>query len=176
MMSEQETSFFGAKIENMVRDAKTVADDLKFTNKIEDTINDLWGIIGIAMDSIVASCSKHESSDNENHFAPPSLDDHVDYEDDEPEVEGEIGEFSVDKLIAQSYTFGKSDEEIADDFRNDLKGTISHYAWLFVALGIALDHEGKREIVEVLKKKALELQVRTEEIKRRELKLNAKVV
>lgn len=175
-MSEQGTSFFGPKIENMVRDAKTVAEDLKFTSKIEDTINDLWGIIGIAMDSIVASCSKNESSEKENHFAPPSLDDHVDYEDDESEVEGEAGEFSVDKLIAQSYTFGKSDEEIADDFRNDLKGTISHYAWLFVALGIALDHEGKREIVEVLKKKALELQVRTEDIKRRELKLNAKGV
>lgn len=60
-MDEPGTSFFGPKIDGMVANAKEVAAIMNFTNKVEDTINDLWSIIGVSIDSVVESCNKHSS-------------------------------------------------------------------------------------------------------------------
>ena len=163
-MQESKKSFFGEKVDGMVRNAKTVADNLNSSNKVEDTISELWGIIGVSIDSVIASCNKEHGDDTEkdDHFAQPSIEEH---QEDLPEEPAEI---SVDDLIAESYTYGKSDEQIADEFRDDLRDTVRHYGWLLVALGIALDHEEKRQIVAILKEKTQELQKRAEILKIRE--------
>lgn len=168
-MQERKISFFGEKIDGMVLNAQEVAKNLNFSNKVEDTISELWGVIGVSIDSVIASCNKERDNDSEedDHFAKPTIEEHHEDASEEPT------EISVDDLIAESYTYGKSDEQIADEFRNDLRDTVRHYGWLLVALGIALDHGEKRQIVTILKEKTIELQKRAEALKIREM-ANAK--
>lgn len=163
-MQERKISFFGEKIDGMVLNAQEVANNLNFSNKVEDTISELWGVIGVSIDSVIASCNKEPEKETEedDHFSQPDI------EDLHEETHEEPAEISVDDLIAESYTYGKSDEQIADEFRNDLRDTVRHYGWLLVALGIALDHEEKRQIVAILKEKTQELQKRAEILKIRE--------
>lgn len=167
-MQERKVSFFGEKVDGMVKNAQEVASNLEFSNKVEDTINELWGVISLSINSVVTACDKElgkdidKDEDDIDSFSPYSPE--YSYEDipEEPE------EISIDQLIAQSNTYGKPAEQVANEFRDDLKDTIRHYAWLLVALGIALDHEEKREIIAILKGKSKELAIQAKELKIRE--------
>lgn len=141
----KDISFFGDKVTNMILNAQDIADKLNFKHKVEDTIEDLLTVIGIAFDSVIASCENNTIDDIESdHFSSPEL-------KTEPE------NISIDDLIAESYTYGKSDEQISKEFRTDLNDTVKNFAWLLVSIGIALDNEDKRDIVKFLKQKTIEL-------------------
>lgn len=173
-MAEHGTSFFGPKIDGMVANAKEVAATMNFTNKVEDTINDLWSIIGMSIDSVVESCNRHSENgnkaENSDHFMAPTINDHLEDTDDLSEPT----QLSVDDLIAESYTYGKTDEQIADEFLGDLRSTVKQYAWVLVAIGIALDHEEKKALTEILKIKSNQLQQMTKDLNEREIALNRK--
>lgn len=166
-MQENGTSFFGAKVDGMVKNAKEVSNGLNFTSRIEATVDDLWSVISIAINAVAESGENTQESDRDDHFTSPSIEDHSGDE----EKHEEISEISVDDLIAESYTHGKTDEEIAEEFKNDLKSTVRHFAWIFVSIGIALDHEEKTKLVETLKIQARLLANKARSIKEREDKL-----
>ena len=145
-------SLFGDKVRRMIQDAKDVSNSLKFTNKVTNTIDDLLAVINVSMESIKKSVEMG-SPKTINPFLEPFA----------PEIESiasEDDQINIDKLIADSYNYGKSDVEMADSFKKDLDETIRDFAWLFVAIGIALDNEDKKDIINILKVKAQEIQER----------------
>ena len=143
----------------MIVDAQTVADNLNFRSKIDGTIEDMLSVIGIALDSVIASCENHVESNEDDHFSKPELENHVESEPEQPK------NISVDDLIAESYTYGKSDEQVAEEFKSDLNDTVKNFAWLLVALGIAMDNEDKKQIVQLLKQKTIDLVQRERKLK-----------
>lgn len=151
-------SFFGSKVVEMIRDAQTVADGHNFTNKVNETIDDLISIVNISLEAVIASCENKLQENNTGsgfeHFESPTLEEHT---EEETQLSDNL---LVDGLLAESYTYGKSDEQIAGEFKGDLNKTIRDYAWIFVAIGIALDSQDKREIANVLTKKMIEIKKR----------------
>lgn len=132
---------FGEKVCGMIENAQIVADNLKFRSKVDQTVDDLISVVEIAMQSILHAT---ENKDGDDHFGQPEL----------PEEQSSM---SVDDLIAESYVYGKSDEEISGEFKKDLHATIKDFSWLLVSIGIALDNEDKIEITKMLKQKTIEL-------------------
>lgn len=141
----------------MIENAMAVAKSKNFTKRIEDVIGDLQNIVVVAMESVIFSAEAHaEDDDREGNGlpTPPKVEDSIDEAD-------HLTEMSVDDLIAESYTYGKTDEEISREFIDDLKTQIGSYAWLFVAIGIALDNEDKKDMVKILSNKMLELKAKS---------------
>lgn len=151
------------KLENTINKAKELARTMQFEDHVNGAIDDLNTILSLAMEALTDSFTEHlkkvepknepgnlEFSD---HFEEPTLESTIFSEEKSEEPD----EISVDDLIGASYSFGKTDEEKADEFVTDLKATVSHYAWLFVAIGMTMEAENKQEIVKILEQKAFSL-------------------
>ena len=150
----------GSRTNMLIQNAKAVAESHNFTHRVEEVISDLQNIISVSMESVIASAeAQRNEEENGDHFSanPPEIEQHLEQE----EPEGHFESISVDDLIAESYTYGKSDEQVAKEFIDDLKSHISSYAWLFVAIGIAIDNEDKRDMVKILSNKMNELKAKT---------------
>lgn len=161
-MEPNKMSFFGEKLDGLVDCAKGVAENLKFSDKIENTINELWEVINVFMNSTANVINE----DKDDHFSEPVL--------ETKETEHSFDNISIDDLIIESYSFGKTEEELFNEVAGELKATVRQYCWLLVALGIALDHEDKKQIVKSLKIKCDQLNERVKQLKLIEEKLMKK--
>ena len=152
-------SFFGEKLDNIILEAKNFAIDLKFKSRIDDSVIDLNKVISTAMDSVVNARGGNTAptgDDSSDHFTQPTLDSNIEELDafsTEDENEPDFSKIDVDDLISESYIHGKSNEQIANEFVDDLQSVVEHYAWLFVALGAKMQEHRDAEVIQLLEAK-----------------------
>ena len=165
-MADPTEGQFGKKLEDLISRTKDLASSMNFEGQVNDAVGDLNTIISMAMEALTDSFTEHISKIEDrksedvvlsDHFTEPTLESSI-YSEEKSE---ELEEISVDDLIGESYSYGKTDDEKAVEFVTDLKATVAHYAWLFVAIGVAIEAENKQKLISIIEQKALALQRKT---------------